>query len=74
MSSRTVEARPDGDVITWRRPNKPRGMTGELYRRYPKELLMSQVTVDARVPDNRAEVFKVVNQILDASIDGGQIE
>jgi Transposase DDE domain len=73
VGSRTVEVRPDGDVILWRRPNKPRGMTGELYRRYPKELLMRQVTVDARVRDNRAEVFKVVTTILDTSIDGGQI-
>ena len=73
VGSRTVEARPDGDVILWRRPNKPRGMTGEQYRRYPKELLMRQVTVDARDRDNRAEVFKVVTTILDASIDGGQI-
>jgi hypothetical protein len=29
VGSRIVEGRPDGDVITWRRPNKPRGMTGE---------------------------------------------
>src|SRR3954462_3328680 len=28
VGSRVVEARPGGDVITWRRPNKPRGMTG----------------------------------------------
>src|SRR6516165_3555245 len=28
VASRTVEVRPDGDVITWRRPNKPRGMKG----------------------------------------------
>ncbi len=48
-------------------------MTGEEYRRYPKELLMCQVTVDARDRDNRAEQFKVVTTILDASIDGGQI-
>ena len=34
---------------------------------------MRQVTVDARDRDNRAEVFKVVTTILDASIDGGQI-
>src|SRR4051794_18548586 len=47
VGSRVVERRPDGDVIAWRRPNKPRGMTGEQYRRYPKELLMRQVTVDA---------------------------
>src|SRR6516162_10059252 len=73
VGSVTVESRPDGDVIIWRRPNKPRGMTGEEYRRYPKELRMRQVTVDARDRENRAEVFKVVTTILDASIDGGQI-
>jgi hypothetical protein len=73
VGSRTVESRPDGDVILWRRPNKPRGMTGQEYRRYPKELLMRQVTVDARDRENRAEVFKVVTTILDPSIDGGQI-
>jgi hypothetical protein len=73
VGSRTEEARPDGDIILWRRPNKPRGMTGEEYRRYPKELLMRQVTVDARGQDNRAGAFKVVTTILDASIDGGQI-
>ena len=73
VGSRTVESRPDGDIIVWQRPNKPRGMTGEQYRRYPKSLLMRQVTVDARDKDNRAEQFKVVTTILDASIDGGQI-
>jgi hypothetical protein len=71
--SRVVGARPDGDIILWRRPAKPRGMTGEQYRRYPKELVMRQVTVDARDRENRAEVFQVVTTILDASIDGGQI-
>jgi hypothetical protein len=73
VGSATVESGPDGDVILWRRPNKPRGMTGEEYRRYPKGLLMRQVTVDARDRENRAEVFKVVTTILDASIDGRQI-
>src|SRR3954470_9513680 len=72
VGSRTVEARPDGEIIAWRRPNKPRGMTGEQYRRYPKELLMRQVTVDARDRENRAGVFKVATTILDASIGGGQ--
>ena len=48
-------------------------MTGEQYRTYPKTLLMRQVSVDARDKDNRAEQFKVVTTILDASIDGGQI-
>ena len=73
VESRTVESRPDGDVILWRRPNKPHGMTGEEYRRYPKTLLMRQVAVDARDKDDGAERFKVVTTILDASIDGGQI-
>jgi hypothetical protein len=73
VGSRIVEGRPDGDLILWRRPNKPRGMTGEEYRRYPKELLMRQVTVDARGEENRAERFQVVTTILDASTDGGQI-
>ena len=71
--ARRCESRPDGDIIVWQRPNKPRGMTGEQYRRYPKSLLMRQVTVDARDKDNRAEQFKVITTILDASIDGGQI-
>ena len=73
VGSRTVESRPDGDVILWRRPNKPRGMTGEQYRGYPKTLLMRQVAVDARDKDNRAVRFKVVTTILDGSIDGGQL-
>jgi len=68
-----VECRPDGDVIVWQRPNKPRGMTGEQYRRYPESQTMRQVSVDARDKDNRAEQFKVVTTILDASIGGGQI-
>ena len=73
VGSQTVESRSDGDIILWQRPNKPRGMTGEKYRRYPKSLLMRQVTVDARDKDNRAERFKVVTTMLDASVDGGQI-
>lgn len=36
VGSQTVETRPDGDIILWRRPNKPRGMTGEQYRRYAR--------------------------------------
>jgi len=73
VGSRTVESRPDGDIIVWQRPNKPRGMTGEQYRRYPESLTMRQVSVDARGQDNRAEQFKVVTTILDPSIDGEQI-
>ncbi len=71
VGSQTVESRPDGDIILWQRPNKPHGMTGEQYRRYPKSLLMRQVAVDARDRNNRAEQFHVVTTILDASIDGG---
>jgi Transposase DDE domain len=73
VGSRTVSVRPDGEVVLWQRPNKPRGMTGEQYRRYPKSLLMRQVTVDAREENNRAGQFKVVTTLLDATIDGGQI-
>src|SRR5262249_40574984 len=73
VGSETIETRPDGDIILWQRPNKPRGMTGEQYRRYPESLTMRQVSVDARGKDNRAERFKVITTILDPSIDGGQI-
>jgi hypothetical protein len=73
VGSLAVQSRPDGDVIIWQRPNKPRGMTGEQYRGYPRILLMRQVSVDARDRDNRAEQFEVVTTILDASIDGSQI-
>jgi hypothetical protein len=72
VGSRKVESRPDGDVILWQRPNKPRGMTGEQYLHYPKTLMMRQVSVDARDRDNRVERFKVVTTMLEASIDGGQ--
>jgi putative transposase len=67
VGSRTVEVRPDGEVILWQRPNKPRGMTGEQYRRYPKSLLMRQVSVDAREEGNRAGQFKVATTLLDAA-------
>jgi hypothetical protein len=73
VGSRTIESRPDGDIIVWQRPNKPRGMTGEQYRSYPESLIMRQVSVDARGKNNRAEQFKVVTTLLDASLDGGQI-
>jgi len=73
VGSELVESRPDGDVILWQRPNKPRGMTGKQYRSYPESLTMRQVSVDARDSNNRAEQFKVVTTILDASLDGGQI-
>jgi hypothetical protein len=73
VGSQVLESRPDGEILLWQRPNKPHGMTGEKYRRYPKSLLMRQVSVDARDKDNRAEQFQVITTILDASIDGGQI-
>src|SRR6516225_6676468 len=73
VGSEVLRGRPDGEILLWRRPNKPHGMTGGQYRHYPKALLMRQVTVDARDKDNRAERFKVVTTILDASIDGGQL-
>jgi Transposase DDE domain len=73
VGSWVAESRPDGDVIVWQRPNKPRRMTGEQYRRYPRTLLMRQVAVDARGKNNRPEQFYVVTTILDASIDGGQV-
>src|SRR5438270_1908225 len=54
VGSQVLQARPDGEILVWRRPNKPRGMTGEQYRRYPEALTMRQVSVDARDRDNRA--------------------
>jgi hypothetical protein len=73
VGSWAAESRPDGDILVWQRPNKPRGMTGEQYRCYPKRLLMRQVTVDARDKNNRVKQFKVVTTILALSVDGGQI-
>ncbi|HEV3311006.1 MAG TPA: IS4 family transposase [Chloroflexota bacterium] len=73
VGSQVLQGRPDGEILLWRRPNKPRGMTGRQYRQYPEVLLMRQVTVDARDKENRAERFKVITTILDAAIDGGQI-
>jgi hypothetical protein len=73
VGTRTIEGGSDGDLIVWQRPNKPRGMTGQQYRTYPESLTMRQVSVDARTRSNRAERFKVVTTILDASIGGGQI-
>ena len=47
VGSWTKESRPDGDILVWQRPGKPRGMTGAQYRSYPEQLTMRQVTVDA---------------------------
>jgi hypothetical protein len=71
--SRIAQSKPDDEILVWKRPNKPRGMTGEKYRSYPKNLIMRQVTVDARDKNNRVKQFKVVTTILDVSIDGKQI-
>jgi hypothetical protein len=73
VGTRAVQSGPDGDVIIWQRPNKPRGMKGEQYRTYPRSLVMRQVSVDARDKNNRVEQFRVVTTILDASIGGKQI-
>jgi hypothetical protein len=71
--TRVAESRADGDVIVWQRPQKPLRMTGEQYRSYPEQLLMREVTVDARDKNNRVQQFKVVTTILTPSIDGKQI-
>jgi hypothetical protein len=71
--SRVVDRRPDGTVLAWRRPQKPRGMTREQYRTYPETLLMRKVAVDARAANNRAGRFHVVTTLLDPAVDGGQI-
>lgn len=73
LKSLKEQCRPDGDILVWQRPNKPRGMTGEQYRKYPGSLRMRQVAVDARDKNNRVKQFKVVTTILDAAIDGRQI-
>jgi hypothetical protein len=73
VGSRTVESGPDGDILVWQRPNKPRGMKGEQYRAYPETLLMRRVSVDASDRENRVEQFQVVTTILDTSVGGGQI-
>jgi hypothetical protein len=71
--TRLAESRADGDVVVWQRPQKPLRMTGEQYRSYPEQLLMREVTVDARDKNNRVQQFKVVTTILTPSIDGRQI-
>jgi hypothetical protein len=73
VGTRTVRSGSDGDVIVWRRPNKPHGMKGEQYRTYPKTLLMRQVAVDARGAGNRVARFRVITTILDPAVDGGQV-
>ncbi len=50
VGSRTVESRPDGDIIVWQRPNKPCGMTGRQYRRYPASLTSGTIPLAAGRP------------------------
>jgi len=71
--SRVARRGPGWAVLVWRRPRKPRGMTGAQYRAYPKTLRMRQVDVDARAANNRAEQFQVVTTILDPSVHGREI-
>jgi hypothetical protein len=71
--SRVVRRGPGWVVLVWRRPQKPRGMTAEQYRAYPKTLRMRQVAVDARAANNRAEQFYVVTTLLDPSVRGREI-
>jgi Transposase DDE domain len=73
VGSRTVESRSDGDIILWQRPGLPRGMSWKAYRGYPETMTMRQVSVDARDKNNRAEQFKVITTILDATMNGVQI-
>jgi len=73
VGSQTVERRSDSESIVWRRPGFPRGMSWQTYLSYPETMTMRQVSVDARDKNNRAERFKVITTILDASMDGGQI-
>jgi hypothetical protein len=64
---------PDDELLVWPRPGKPRGMTTEQYKQYPKQLEMRQVSVDARDKNNRVQQFKVVTSILDPRISGGEV-
>jgi len=73
VGTRIAKSKLDDDIIVWQRPNKPRGMTGEQYRTYPKQLVMRQVTVDACDKNNRVNKFKVITTILHESIDAEQI-
>ena len=73
VDAQIAESSPEGDIVVWHRPNKPRGMTGAKYRSYPKTFVMRLVPVDARDKNNRVKRFKVLTTILNVSIDGRQI-
>ena len=40
VGSQVLRSGPDGEILVWQRPNKPRGMKGEQYRTYPETLLI----------------------------------
>ena len=73
VDTQIAESSPEGDIVVWHRPNKPRGMTGAKFRSYPKTFVMRLVPVDARDKNNRVKRFKVLTTILNVSIDGRQI-
>jgi hypothetical protein len=73
VDTQIAESSPEGDIVVWHRPNKPRGMTGEKYRSYPKTFVMRLVRVDARDKNNRVKRFKVLTTILNVSVDAKQI-
>jgi hypothetical protein len=73
VGTQIAESSPEGDIVIWPRPGKPRGMTAAQYRTYPKSFVMRRVTVDARDKNNRVEQFQVLTTILNVSIDGKQI-
>ncbi len=70
--ARTIESTPDSDLIVWRRPNRLPRMTKEEFRKYPKTIVLRQVTVEPS-KNSRSQPFKVVTSILAKSIDGKQI-
>jgi hypothetical protein len=72
VGSQTVERKSDSEIIVWRRPGFPRGMSWKTYLSYPETMTMRQVSVDARDKNNRAERFKVITTILDASCPCGK--
>jgi hypothetical protein len=73
VATQIAESSPEGDIVVWHRPNKPRGMTGAKYRSYPKTFVMRLVPVDARDKNNRVKRFKVLTTILNVSVDAKQI-
>ena len=71
--SRIAESRPDDDITRLAASQQATRNDGRAIPELPKDLVMRQVTVDARDKNNRVKQFKVVTTILDQSIDGKQI-